>query len=78
MVSSLKASAQLNPFDFARESRFPKNICLWVSMSSNLTPIESAICRQRGGRVFGHPPRQVCSRFQYVTFELPIRPRRRS
>jgi len=35
----------------------PKNICLWAAISANLTPIESAICGRRGGKVSGQPAR---------------------
>jgi hypothetical protein len=33
-----------------------ENICLWATMSTNLVPIESAICRQRLGTVFWADP----------------------
>jgi hypothetical protein len=35
--------------------RWPTNICFWAAISRNLTPIESAICEQRRGKVFGQP-----------------------
>jgi hypothetical protein len=35
--------------------QLPTNICFWAAISENLTPIESAICEQRGGKVFGQP-----------------------
>jgi len=40
-------------------SQDSKIICLWAAIPANLTPIESAICRQRGGRVFGQPLAQA-------------------
>src|SRR6266576_5126514 len=30
-------------------------ICLWAAITANLTPLESAICGQQGGRIFGQP-----------------------
>src|SRR6202022_2448813 len=37
-------------------NHLPKNICLWAGISANLRAIESAICGQREGQVFGQTP----------------------
>jgi hypothetical protein len=48
--------------------RWPTNICFWAAISRNLTPIESAICEQRGGKVFGQPAAAVESVHQNGCF----------
>jgi hypothetical protein len=45
------------------------NSCLWATISANLMPIESAICGERGGRVFGQPP-STLSGWQRLTSEI--------
>jgi hypothetical protein len=47
-------------------------ICLWAAISASLTPIESVICGQRGGRVFGQPPTQAPKWPQQLTPRTPF------